>query len=266
MKDVNEQDISHILQILNLPREVGTADRFGDLHTSVFDRALYLEVLPGTRLEKPITLTSELTPDAGVTLMILRIGKGAEVSILDDLFGGHQSSDKSSLSVHVRLFCLLEQDSKVTFASAQHVDDAVKLYQHHHFFLHQHAVLESVYLPIGAKQNRIEQLVSFLGKGATSKTHGLIFGHKKQLFDFESTQYHHVGHTTSDMFFRNVVTDKAKAIFIGNVYIDKKASGTVANQTNKNLLLSEDAEAVSTPKLEIDTEDVQCGHGVRWQH
>lgn len=252
-QEAQQDDIAQLNHILALPRKYGVADRFGDLHMAVFDSALFLDVAPGASFEKPATLTTKPSSESGVTLIVVRVGEKADVSILDDLHGTD--------SGHVRLLCLLEAGAKVTFVSAQNVDESANTFQHHHFFLSQDANLETTYLPIGSKQNRIEQWVSFIGRGAQAKTNGLIFAHKQQLFDFESTQNHFLGHTNSELFFRNVVTDKAKSIFIGNVFIDKKASGTVANQTNKNLLLSPDAEVVTTPKLEIDTEDVQCGHG-----
>jgi Fe-S cluster assembly protein SufD len=60
---------------------------------------------------------------------------------------------------------------------------------------------------------------------------------------------------------KNVLQDEAKSIFAGLIKVDPKAQQTNALQTNRNLLLSRDAEADSLPGLEILANDVSCTHG-----
>jgi Fe-S cluster assembly protein SufD len=50
-------------------------------------------------------------------------------------------------------------------------------------------------------------------------------------------------------------------VFNGHIVVRPGASGTDARQTNKNLLLSDDAEIDTRPRLEILTDDVKCAHG-----
>ena len=47
----------------------------------------------------------------------------------------------------------------------------------------------------------------------------------------------------------------------GKVFIHKDASCSDATQLNKNLLLSDDARVNTKPQMEIDNDDVKCGHG-----
>ena len=50
-------------------------------------------------------------------------------------------------------------------------------------------------------------------------------------------------------------------MFRGIIRVHPGAQGTDAYQTNRNLLLSEDARADSLPNLEIEADDVKCSHG-----
>ena len=82
-----------------------------------------------------------------------------------------------------------------------------------------------------------------------------------QEFDQRTLQTHQAPHTTSDLLYKNALLDTAKTIFSGLIVVDPDAQQTDAYQTNRNLLLSDKAEANSLPGLEIEANDVKCSHG-----
>jgi Fe-S cluster assembly protein SufD len=57
------------------------------------------------------------------------------------------------------------------------------------------------------------------------------------------------------------LNDKSRAVFNGKVFVRESAHGTDAQQSNKNLLLSNDARVDTKPQLEIFNDDVKCSHG-----
>lgn len=65
----------------------------------------------------------------------------------------------------------------------------------------------------------------------------------------------------SEQIYRAILDDKARGNFEGEIYVAKNATGTVAHQESKNLLLSDTATVSSIPSLEIYTDDVKCSHG-----
>ncbi len=254
--DLNETDAKDVLSILNLPLTHHRQDVFGSLNLACFNQSTYISIEEGACIDAPLILDQIVS--SPISLLVVHLKERSNLNLVERWSSG--ASDSNNIH-HARVICLLETGSKLSFMSTQNVNEESQLLSHHHFFLHKDAQLEATYLPLGGALSRQEQLVTFLGEGAHAKTNGLVFGHKKQVFDFHSVQHHDVPRCESDLFFRNVVTDQSKSIFVGNVAIREGASGTVANQANKNLLLSAEAEAVTTPKLEIDTEDVVCGHG-----
>ena len=98
--------------------------------------------------------------------------------------------------------------------------------------------------------------------GATTKLLGVTFGNKQQHFDYNTLQNHHGHHTISDLQFKSALDDEASLVWYGVTRINHGASAAEANQTSRNLLLSDHAKASPIPVLEIQAYDVaKCSHG-----
>jgi Fe-S cluster assembly protein SufD len=82
-----------------------------------------------------------------------------------------------------------------------------------------------------------------------------------QEFDQRTLQIHQAPNTKSDLLYKNALLDQARTIFSGLIIVDPDAQKTDAYQSNRNLMLSDDAEANALPGLEIQANDVRCTHG-----
>ena len=80
---------------------------------------------------------------------------------------------------------------------------------------------------------------------------GVYFARGDQHFDHRSIQDHVGSLTASDLLYKGVLTGRARTIYSGNVIIEPGAHRCDAYQTNRNILLSEEAKADSIPNLEI---------------
>ncbi len=83
----------------------------------------------------------------------------------------------------------------------------------------------------------------------------------RQVLDQHTRQLHSWGGAKSDLLYKNVVDGHATAIFAGNIYVAPGAHDTDAYQSNRNMLLNEDATIHSLPGLEILADRVRCSHG-----
>ncbi len=83
----------------------------------------------------------------------------------------------------------------------------------------------------------------------------------EQVLDQHTRQVHQWGSAKSDLLYKNVVDEHATAIFAGNIYVAPGAHDTDAYQSNRNMLLHEDATIHSLPGLEILADRVRCSHG-----
>ena len=82
-----------------------------------------------------------------------------------------------------------------------------------------------------------------------------------QLIDNHTSIDHAVAHCTSHELYKGILAGHARAVFNGRILVREDAQKTDAKQTNRALLLSDDAQVNSNPQLEIFADDVKCTHG-----
>ncbi|MEE8330194.1 MAG: Fe-S cluster assembly protein SufD [Acidimicrobiia bacterium] len=113
---------------------------------------------------------------------------------------------------------------------------------------------------LGGVLARLHLTMELNGRGSTGKVSGLYFGDSEQVLDYRAFMNHRAPNTNSDMFLKGAVEDDADSVFTGLIRIEPEAQRVNAYQTNRNLVLSDGAEAQSVPNLEILANDVKCGH------
>ena len=114
---------------------------------------------------------------------------------------------------------------------------------------------------LGAKLSRMNIRAKLAGEGLECILNGLYLTRGEQLADHHMIVEHAQPHCASHEYFNGILDDKSKGVFHGRIYVHPIAQKTDAKQTNKNLLLSDDATADTKPQLEIYADDVKCTHG-----
>src|SRR5438105_15873092 len=72
---------------------------------------------------------------------------------------------------------------------------------------------------------------------------------------------HAEAHCASHEYYNGILDGRSKGVFHGRILVRQAAQKTDAKQTNRNLLLSDDAQIDTKPQLEIYADDVKCTHG-----
>lgn len=114
---------------------------------------------------------------------------------------------------------------------------------------------------LGSKLSRNNIRAKLAGEGLECVLNGLYLTRNEQLADHHMVVEHAQPHCASHEYFNGILDDKSKGVFHGRIYVHPVAQKTDAKQTNKNLLLSDDATADTKPQLEIYADDVKCTHG-----
>ena len=99
------------------------------------------------------------------------------------------------------------------------------------------------------------------GEGIDCTLNGLYLGDDRRLVDNHTTIDHAKPHCGSREVYKGILAGHARAVFNGKIIVRPDAQKTDAKQTNKALLLSEDAQVNTKPQLEIFANDVKCTHG-----
>ncbi len=99
------------------------------------------------------------------------------------------------------------------------------------------------------------------GEGIECTLNGLYVSRGRQLVDNHTTIDHAMPHCGSHEVYKGILADQSRAVFNGKIIVRPDAQKTDAKQTNKALLLSDDAVIDTKPELEIFANDVKCTHG-----
>ncbi|MCR6499556.1 Fe-S cluster assembly protein SufD [Shinella sp. CPCC 101442] len=113
----------------------------------------------------------------------------------------------------------------------------------------------------GGKLVRQEIHVVVSGEGSDLQLRGINLLGGETHNDVTFTVGHNVPHTTSTEVLRNVIFDRARGVFQGQIRVAPDAQKTDAKMSCNTLLLSDEADFSAKPELEIFADDVQCGHG-----
>ena len=123
------------------------------------------------------------------------------------------------------------------------------------------AILHSRAVSLGGRIVRNDLEAVLAGEGAHATLDGVYVADGAQLIDNHTSIDHAVAHCTSHELYKGILAGHARAVFNGRILVREDAQKTDAKQTNRALLLSDDAQVNSNPQLEIFADDVKCTHG-----
>lgn len=238
---------------------------FVALNAALMTEGVVVHVPDGVRAEQPIYVLSVTTGGgAGAAPSLLNsrnlivVGEDAYVEVIEDHAAMSDEAVYLTNAVteivvgdrghaeHV----LIERESLAAFNMT-----ALKSRQGAASQVNSHSVL------LGGRIVRNDVNPRIEGAGADSQLNGIYVPTGDQHMDNHMRVEHRVAGCTSRQYYRGLLPDRTTGIFSGRIVVSETASETDAVQSCQNLLLSEDARAVTKPQLEIYNPDVKCTHG-----
>jgi Fe-S cluster assembly protein SufD len=234
-------------------------NRFTALHAAFRTGGTFLYVPAGVEIEAPLQTLTYLDADGAAifprTLLVAE--EGAEVTFIDRWVSPDLQRALSDAVVEI----YAEANAKVRYVGLQDYGQGVTHLAVQRAVVGPDAQLRSLGVAFGASLARTEVETLLEGDGGSSEMLGLYFGDGDQHIDHRSLQDHVGSRTSSDLLYKGAMRDRSNAINIGTVIIRRGAHRCDAYQTNRNILLSDEAKAHSVPNLEILTNDpTRCGH------
>ena len=241
------------------PATLGSA-KFAALHEAFVKSGTFLYVPRGVEVELPIEIFHWLHAENSAVFphMLLIADDLSKVTVIEHFRSTHR--DRGGFACGVNDL-VVGQGAKVNYICAQTWDDKVLSIQINATTVARDASGLSLNVHLGGAYSRFESLSRLSGEGARSDLLAVCVADGSQEFDARTLQDHTSPHTTSDLLYKNALTDQARSTFGGLIRVEPHAHFTDAYQTVRNLLLSDDAEANSMPGLEIMADNVKCSHG-----
>jgi len=243
-------DNTEVLKAFNFDRNGFTA-----LNLAFADIKV-LRIAKETSLAEPIEFTFEGEDGKARFPHIVVIAEaGSKATIVET----YASNTKSFTNAAIQI--IVEDNANVTHYRVQKDSPDAFSYGVTEVTLGRGSSYNSTNVNIGGGLSRHDIEVKFTAEGGEAWVDGLYMLGGAQHHDTHSIIDHTVPNCVSHQTYKGVLNDKSRAVFNGKVFVRENAHGTDAQQSNKNLLLSNDARVDTKPQLEIFNDDVKCAHG-----
>ncbi len=231
---------------------------FTALHGAFRTGGTFLYVPADVAVEMPLQTVTYLDADGAAvfphTLLIAE--RGAEVTFIDRYVSPDLERGLSDAITEI----VVGDGAHVRYASIQEWGDGVTHLSVQRTRLGRDADFRSLAVGFGASLARAEVEAVLAEPGGFSELLGVFFADEDQHFDHRSVQDHAAPNCTSDLLYKGALLDRSRAVYSGWVHVRPEAQKTIAMQTSRNMVLSEHAKADAIPNLEIEANDVRCGH------
>ncbi len=236
------------------------SEKFAALHTAFIENGIVLYVPKGVEIEDPFVIYNWATSSkiAALPHTLIITEEFAKVSVIEAQFSADEETPNFSIGVN-HIFAGVS--SKVSHTLLQDFNEQTLGFQINSNEAAKDSIVKTLSVNVGCRRYRSETHGQIMGAGAHVEMLSLVAADGEQEIDQRTLQSHNAPHATSDLLFKNTLADNSKTIFSGLIKVGEEAQQTDAYQTNRNLLLTDTAEANSLPGLEIEANDVKCSHG-----
>ncbi|MBZ5543257.1 MAG: Fe-S cluster assembly protein SufD [Acidobacteriia bacterium] len=231
------------------------------LNTAFVQDGAYVEIPRGLVLEKPIYLLHVTAANGrpGVThpRNLVIAGPESQATIIE----GYVALDDGAYFTNAVSEVVVGDNAVTHYCRLQNESEQAFHFGALNVRLGRDANATTYSLGLGAALARQEVAVTLDGEGSECQLNGLYVVSGRQHIDNYTTLDHAQPHTASREFYKGVLDEKSSGVFHGRIIVRPGAQKTDAKQSNKNLLLSDDATINTKPQLEIYADDVKCTHG-----
>ena len=241
---------------------------FADLNAAYLQNGVFIELADKQTLDKPLKIVFlQQGAENSFPRVFVSLGKNAAMTMIEESAtqSGLNSSDLAPASscalVNSVTDIRLSANSQLTYLKMNLDQDACKHIASTGVALMRDARFESYNLALGNQLNRHDLIVKLLEPGAECHLNGMCVTKDRQHVDSHTSIEHVAPHCTSNENYRCIADDKSQIVFNGRIHIHPDAQKTLGSMSNKNLLLSSEAEIDAKPELEIYADDVKCAHG-----
>jgi Fe-S cluster assembly protein SufD len=239
------------------------SDGFTALNAAFLRHGALIYLPQGAQVSAPIQLLFLAAPVAAPqpAAIFPRVLIVAERESAATIIESYASPEESSSFTNAVVEVFVGENARVTHYKVQRESEQAIHIATTNAELERSAVYDLTTITLGAQLSRHGISIKLAHEGAECWVDGLYLVGTGQHADTHSLIDHSSPHCTSHQLYKGILDGKSRAVFNGKVFVHKDAQKTDAQQSNKNLLLSNEARVDTKPQLEIYADDVKCAHG-----
>jgi len=239
---------------------------FTALNTAFLADGAFVEIAAGALVEAPIYLVHISTGGPLETVAhprnLILAGHHSQATIVEQYIGLGASRYFTNAVTEI----ITGDGAVLDHSKLQQESDAAFHIASLHVRQGRGSTFRSNSIALGGVLVRNDINVVLDGEGAECQLDGLYIENGAQHVDNHTLIDHARPHGSSRETYKGILDGKSTGVFNGSIVVRKDAQKTDARQSNKNLLLSRDAEINTKPQLEILADDVKCSHGATIGH
>jgi Fe-S cluster assembly protein SufD len=237
------------------------AHPFATLNAAFLDDGVHVVIPEGAVLTAPIQIVVATLPEDRPVMahprLVIEAQAQSHASIVVSFVGAGDQPYLSNVVTQVRV-----GDGAVLELIVDQRETPRAYHLHHlHAECGAGAIFNSRAVSLGGGLVRNDLTAVLAGEGGHATLDGVYFADGTELVDNHTSIDHAAAHCTSHELYKGILAGQAKAVFNGRILVRQDAQKTDAKQTNRALLLSDEAQINSNPQLEIFADDVKCTHG-----
>lgn len=234
---------------------------FAKLNTAIADKGVHITVNGNTAIPTCIHAVFVSVKTEQHLAIHYRhsivLGDNAKLSLIEH----HISQDAHQHLSNQLCDISLQAGAELTHARIQQDDSSASHFLRTEALLQNNATYRRLDLELGAHLSRHDLQVKLLGDGASVHANGSLIASGRRHIDTRLDIQHIAKNTSCNLLWRGLATERGRAVFHGGILIEKGADGAAAHLSNKNLLLSDNAEIDTQPVLVIHADEVAASHG-----
>ena len=236
---------------------------FVALNTAFWDEGVFVHVAAGVAVEQPILLSFHDAPagEGPARLRYRRVLAVLEEGAQATVWERHEAGDEAHRTSNTVCEFFLSEGAILDHYKSQEEPLTANHIATTQAVLEGGANFSTHYFGLGGALVRNEVRAVFIGERAEATVNGLYQIAGTQHADNHTVIDHARPNCNSHELYKGVLGGKARGVFNGKIFVRPDAQKTDAKQTNKTLLLSDDAIINTKPQLEIYADDVKCTHG-----
>jgi Fe-S cluster assembly protein SufD len=235
---------------------------FTALNTAFINDGAFVHVPAHVEVDKPIHLLFISTQQGQMEIAshirnLIVVEDHAKVNIIHSFYSAEENTNLTNAVTEI----VAKGNSAVELVKVQSESEASFHVENLHVHQYKNSTVHIFSLAIGGAIARNDMSVIIDGEFTECNLNGLYITSGTQVIDHHTFMHHIHPNCPSHELFKGILTDSSRAVFNGKVYVEPEAQKTDSKQTNRNLLLSDNAIVDTKPELEIFADDVKCTHG-----
>ncbi|HNX68997.1 MAG TPA: Fe-S cluster assembly protein SufD [Candidatus Omnitrophota bacterium] len=236
-------------------------DPFVALNTAFLNGGVFVRIPDGVVLKEPVRITyvAESGPERSLVnpRTFVLMGKGSRAALVEI----YKASGESSYFTNSVSEFILGEGAALEHAKVQQEGLGAFHVASNRVVQARGSRFLSLSVSVGSRLMRHGCRVELAGEETECTLNGLSLTEKDQHHDYQTFIDHAKPSGKSRQLFKGLLAGNSRGVFTGKVLVRKDAQHTDAAQTNKNILLSDEAKVDARPQLEILADDVKCSHG-----